>query len=89
MAETKAKRKRGNLISAIEASLTVSVLFILVINYYALFFALPLMGIWFYLMKKEAQPKPIIVKRWNKQAGKYIEYEIDEKTGEYLRKVEK
>ena len=68
--------------------LIIGTLSILFIELSAMWIVLPAMVGYIILMDYDAEPRPKIVKRWNKQAGKYIKYEIDEKTGKYIRKVD-
>jgi len=80
---------RGKLRALLDILLILATLSIIILEFNAIWIMLPLLVFYIWLIEDEIKPKPKTVKRWNKQAGKYIYYEIDEKTGQYLKKVDK
>ena len=62
---------------------------ILLIGFYSLWIMLPVLFLRVYIMDLDLKPIPKTVKRLHKKSGKYLEYEIDEKTGKYIKKSRK
>lgn len=53
----------------------------------AIIIMLPALVAYFWFMEYDRKPRPILVERWNRQAGKFLTYEVDKKTGKYLKRV--
>ena len=83
------QKGKGKLRALLDGCLILGTISILFLESNAIWFMLPLLIVYIGILEKEKQPKPRIVKRWHKNAKKYIYYEVDEKTGQYLKKVEK
>ncbi|KYK22341.1 hypothetical protein AYK24_08335 [Thermoplasmatales archaeon SG8-52-4] len=63
-------------------------LFILIVDTDIMRFVMGFAWIFYIIiLNKESKPKPILVKRWNKQKKKYLTFLVDERTGRYLKKV--
>lgn len=63
---------------------TISIIFL---RFDAIYYMAVLWIAYISLVWIDAKPKPTMVSRWNKQAGRYITYEIDQKTGKYIKRV--
>jgi len=64
-------------------------LFILIVDADIMRFVMGFVWIFYIIiLNRESKPKPILVKRWNKQKKKHITFLVDENTGRYLKKMD-